>query len=178
LINWQGFCILENNYENLGIMKKLISIAVGCLSLVLATPALTQAQHRGHGDHGWHGNKDREKYIRKREKEYDKYVRERDKQDRKYWKHAYEHDHGRPRWASAHHYDMRHHVYFSDYKTFYDPYRGGYVYMTNGRWNFSVNVPSFLVNVNLGNAAIRVVKDVPLDRRPEEYYDDNEDWDD
>ncbi|QRY59564.1 hypothetical protein [Sphingobacterium siyangense] len=50
--------------------------------------------------------------------------------------------------------------------------------MTNGRWNFSVNVPSFLINVNLGNAAIRVVKDVPLDRRPEEYYADNEDWDD
>ncbi len=44
-------------------MKKLISIAVGCLSLVLVTPALTQAQHRGHDDHGWHGNKDREKYI-------------------------------------------------------------------------------------------------------------------
>lgn len=79
--------------------------------------------------------------------------------------------HGTPYWAARHRYQGNHHVYFRDYRTFYDPYRGGYVYWTNSRWVFSPTVPAFLAHVNLNTARIQLMADIPLGRHPEYYYD-------
>src|SRR5436309_1608655 len=134
-------------------MRKMIYFALAIGGLVLMAPQQSSAQYRGH-EREWKQDKERRKYEEKRDKEYRKYLEKREKEDRKYHKEVAKsyrkgYRHGAPAWASAHRYDSRHHVYFRDYKTFYDPYRGGYVYMRNGRWNFSSNVPSFMLNVNL-----------------------------
>lgn len=105
--------------------------------------------------------KQRGKYIRKQNKEYVKYFRDLRKEEKK--------------WAKTHGYNARHHIYFTDYRTFYDPYRGGYVFLNGGNWGFSVNIPSFLINVDLGRARTRILRDVPVTRHPEDfYYDFNE----
>ncbi|WP_293939240.1 hypothetical protein [Sphingobacterium sp. UBA5996] len=161
-------------------MRKMIYFAVAIGGLVLLAPQQASAQHRVH-EREWKQDKERRKYEEKRDKEYRKYLEKREKEDRKYRKEVAKsyrkgYGHRTPAWARAHRYDNRHHVYFRDYKTFYDPYRGGYVYMRNGRWNFSANVPSFMLNVNLGAANIRVVKEVPISRHPEDFYNDYR-WD-
>jgi len=74
-----------------------------------------------------------------------------------------------PRWASNCGYGGYNHVYFPDYYTFYDPYRGGYVYWQD-RWCFSRTVPAFMARVDLGRARRQVMEDVALESRPEEYY--------
>lgn len=130
--------------------------------------------------------KERNKYIRKQNKELDKYYREVQKQEKKYYKKAAKrqkdyykklHKYGPrhyapPFWAKAHGYDARNHIYFTDYRTFYDPYRCGYVYIKGGNWTFSVNIPSFLINVDLGRARTRVIRNVPINRHPEDFYGD------
>ncbi len=75
-----------------------------------------------------------------------------------------------PRWASRCGYQGYSHVYFPDYHTFYDPYRGGYVYWNNN-WCFSRTVPGFMARIDLGSARRQMMDDVPLDARPESYYD-------
>ncbi|RKO70724.1 hypothetical protein D7322_15760 [Sphingobacterium puteale] len=161
-------------------MKKILYFALAIGGLALITPKESSAQHRGN-DREWKHEKEHRKYEEKRDKEERKYWEKREKEERKHYKkvakyYRKEYRHGPPAWARAHRYDNRHHVYFRDYKTFYDPYRNGYVYMRNGKWSFSASVPSFMLNVNLGAANIRVVKDVPISRHPEDFYDDYR-WD-
>lgn len=155
-------------------MKNIIYLAVALGGLTLAAPKESSAQYRSH-DREWKEVKEHRKYEQKRDKEYRKYLKKRERDERKYHhkiaKHGKRlHRYGPPAWAMAHRYNNKHHVYFRDYKTFYDPYRNGYVYRRNGRWNFSANVPSFMLNVNLGAARIQVVKDVPISRHPEDFY--------
>src|SRR5690606_37250950 len=83
-------------------------------------------------------------------------------EDRRYSYSKHKRRNGPPSWARAHGYRAKHHVYFRDYYTFYDPYRGGYVYRHNNRWLFSSSVPSFLIGVNLNNARVQVMRDIPL----------------
>ncbi|NGM66820.1 hypothetical protein [Sphingobacterium sp. SGR-19] len=134
-------------------------------------------------------DKKREEYARERYKKAGEYHRERDKKEAEYYREAAKRDreyrkerrkHSLPRWARSHRYDARHHVYFRDYRTFYDPYRGGYVYLDGRNWTFSSGIPSFLINVDLGRANIRVVRDIPIERHPEDFYDDYDEdyWDD
>ena len=116
------------------------------------------------------GNKKYWKQVEKAEKERTKYIRKQNKERNKYIRKLYKQ--GPPPWARAHGYNNRHHVYFADYHTFYDPYRGGYVYLDGGNWSFSAQIPSFMVNVNLGNARVRVLNTIPVTRRPEVFYYD------
>ena len=75
-----------------------------------------------------------------------------------------------PPWAPAHGYRAKQHVYFPDYRVFYDPYRGGYSYWNNNTWLFSPTIPGFLGSVDLGRARIQLISDLPLTTRPELYY--------
>lgn|SRR5690554_1219934 len=121
--------------------------------------------------------KERAKYIRKQNKNREKFYKEAAKRQRKYYK-GYR-TNGPPPWAKAYGYNARHHIYFKEYRTFYDPYRGGYVYLNGGNWIFSVDIPAFMVNINLGNARARIVSDIPVSRHPEDFYYDYDDdyWD-
>lgn len=124
------------------------------------------------------GNKSNKKYwkqVEKAEKQRSKYIRKQNKEDDKYYRKYQVRRNGPPPWAKAHGYKAKHHIYFTDYRTFYDPYRGGYVYLNGGTWGFSVNLPSFLINVDLGRARTRIISNIPITRHPEDfYYDYNE----
>lgn len=105
-------------------------------------------------------NKKYWKQVEKAEKERAKYIRKQNKDQNKYIRKI--HKHGPPAWAKAHGYNNSHYVYFSDYLTFYDPYRGGYLYLDGGNWSFSAQIPSVMVNVNLDNAKVRILNRMPV----------------
>jgi len=172
--------------------KNIILLALMSMFLSFGGQTEIQAQGRQNEKKYWKqiekAEKERSKYIKKQNKERDKYFRDLRKQEEKYYKEALKQRRnyhkalrrkGPPPWAKAYGYDARNHIYFADYRTFYDPYRGGYVYIEGGNWRFSVDIPSFLVNINLGNARTRVLRDIPLNRSPEDFYDDYYDdyWD-
>lgn len=175
----------SKKYTKHELMKTVKLITLTLLLLGIFNYSEVLAQHgRGHG-HGHSKRYDDDDDDRRhyRNRDYDRYDRhERDhykKRHKYYKKHAryVERRHrdeyyGYPRWARAHRYRARQHVYFRDYCTFYDPYRGGYVYWSSNRWIFSRNVPAFLASVDLGRARIQVMADVPLERHPEYYYDE------
>ncbi len=121
-----------------------------------------------------HAEKARKEYYKQQEKErkaYNKYVEKQYKNNgRNYTYVNVAKRNGPPAWAPAHGYRAKNHVYFRDYQTFYDPYREGYVYRRNNKWVFSRSVPTFLVGVNLGNARMNLITDIPVNRRPEQYY--------
>lgn len=75
-----------------------------------------------------------------------------------------------PGWARPHNYNFQRHVYFPDYYTYYDPYRGGYTYWYNNSWMFSQTLPQFLMGVDLGRARIQMIGDIPVTTGPERYY--------
>ena len=105
-------------------------------------------------------NKKYWKQVEKAEKERAKYIRKQIKKQNKYIRKI--HKHGPPAWAKAHGYNNSHYVYFSDYHTFYDPYRGGYLYLDGGNWSFSAQIPSVMVNVSLDNAKVRILNRMPV----------------
>ncbi|MDM8174339.1 MULTISPECIES: hypothetical protein [Olivibacter] len=157
---------------------RFITLCVVLLSIFSYSEALAQhgrGHGRGHGHERWDDDDDDDRhrhhyrydrdYYKKRHKHYKK-------QARYYEKHRRYDHYGYPRWARAHRYRARHHVYFRDYCTFYDPYRGGYVYWSSNRWIFTPNVPAFLANVDLGRARIQLMANIPLERHPEYYYDE------
>lgn len=170
-------------------MKTIIFSILTASVITLAGTMQVNAQ-RHDDDKYWEHRKEsakkRDEYYRERDKKRAEYAREASKKEREFYKEdrkrrkEYVKDvrkHGLPSWARAHHYDASRHVYFRDYATYYDPYRAGYVYMNSGRWQFSASIPAFLLNVDLGRARINVVSDIPLDRHPEDFYDED-DWDD
>lgn len=77
---------------------------------------------------------------------------------------------GPPPWAHAHRYRARQHVYFPDYRFFYDPYRRGYAYWYHNGWVFSPTMPGYMVGVDMGKVRIQVLNGIPLTTRPELYY--------
>lgn len=183
---------MVNNFKFNG-MKNVI--VYGAAMVLFMVGAITEVHaQRGHKeDKYWERRKEADKkraeYIRENEKKRDEYIRERRKKEDEYYRestkrrreyHKEVRKHGRPVWASAHRYDERNHIYFPDYRTFYDPYRGGYVFLNGGRWAFSAQIPSFMINVDLGRANVRILKDIPLERHPEDFYDDYDEeyWDD
>ncbi len=174
-------------------MKNILAYSLAITFFIIGGITDAQAQRHKKEDKYWEHRKEadkkRAKYIRENEKKRAKYIRERRKKEKKYYKESAKRrkeyykemrKHRRPVWAGAHRYDARNHVYFRDYRTFYDPYRGGYVFLDGGRWTFSAQLPSFMINVDLGRANIRVIKDIPINRHPEDFYDDYDDdyWDD
>lgn len=130
-------------------------------------------------------------YLREQDKKRSEYIRERDKKQREHYRqmdkrahedynenrkrqHEYAKErrkHKLPAWAPYHRYDASRHIYFRDYGTFHDPYRCGYVYRKRGKWVFSVTVPTVLVSVDLGRTRVRAVENMPVQRHPEDFYD-------
>jgi hypothetical protein len=176
-------------YINSFDMKNII--LYGAVAVLLSAGGLTevQAQRKDKEDKYWEhrkeANKKRGEYDKKQAKHYrehlkkeEEYYRESSKKRKEYYKEVRKH--GPPAWAKAHGYDARKHVYFRDYHTFYDPYRGGYVFLEGRNWRFSTKIPSFMVNIDLGHANIRVLGDIPIDRHPEDFYDDYDEeyWED
>lgn len=169
-------------------------LLMSAMALMTGTAAFAQ----DHDDKYWERRREdakkRDEYYRERDKKADEYYRERDKKyaeyereerkrEKEYYKelskrnkHAYKgrnhwHNSRPPAWAVRHDYYADHHVYFRDYDTFYDPYRGGYVYRYANDWRFSRDIPTFLASVDLGRARVQIMADIPLTKRPEQYYD-------
>jgi hypothetical protein len=60
---------------------------------------------------------------------------------------------GPPPWAPAHGYRAKtKHVYFPDQNFYYDVEKRNYLYLQNGKWNVSVQLPSIYANINLGGS--------------------------
>lgn len=76
----------------------------------------------------------------------------------------------RPVWAKAHQYDFNRHAYFPDYYVFYDARRNGYVFWENNRWNFSKDVPTALMDADLGKSRMVIMDDVKLKEDPSFYF--------
>lgn len=130
------------------------------------------AQNRNNGNRNNNSEKARKEYYKQQEKErkaYNKYIEKQNKNNDRNYSYVGKRN-GPPAWAPAHGYRAKNHVYFRDYQTFYDPYREGYVYRRNDKWVFSRSVPTFLVGVNLGSARMNIITDIPVNRRPEQYY--------
>lgn len=57
---------------------------------------------------------------------------------------------GPPPWAPAHGYRAKtKHIYFPDHNFYYDIERKNYLFLDNGKWSVSVNLPSIFGKVNL-----------------------------
>lgn len=163
-------------------MKKVL-IAIAALLCITGTTLETNAQGRGNGhknhhkkehvkQHRKHGKaahrsaqheKAYWKHVEKREREYLKYYEKRDREYRKYVKQRNQ----RYRDHDAWYYGKRFHhrseyVYFPAYRTYYDPYRRGYVYRQNNAWVFAPTMPSFLAGVNIGALNVQFMANVPL----------------
>jgi hypothetical protein len=160
-------------------MKKIIAFFIALASLGLFNGPGALAQGRGQGsDHGRHhqqekrGHKGHYDRSDRGGKHHGQHIYHQRRGDYRHApRYAYRHHRqGPPPWARAHGYRSTHPVYFRDYHTFYDPYQGGYVYWQNNQWVFSTQVPTFMLNIDLGRARIQVMTEVPLRRRPEVYY--------
>ncbi|WP_276131712.1 hypothetical protein [Polluticoccus soli] len=145
---------------------KLRRAIIGILMVMM--PALGSAQGKGKGHDQGHGGGKPAKVNKGNPNVYKgKSVKVRTQQPGVYTGRV---KGGPPPWAPAHGYRAKQHVYFPDYRFFYDPYRGGYSYWQNNGWVFSPTVPGFLGGVDLGKARIQLLGDVPLATHPELYY--------
>jgi len=153
-------------------MKKLIIYVVAILFGAVATTEVN-AQGRGN-DRRVKGKKEYVKYHEKRQKaaykrdkeiakSYQAYYKTREKAYRDYVKRQHKRYRDHDKW----YYDRRFHrrteyVYFPAYRTYYDPYRRGYVYRHRNAWVFAPTMPSFLVGVNLGNVNVQFMANLPI----------------
>lgn len=163
---------------------KMLLIGIAALTFIAGVTVDANAQGRGKGQKGKHKkeyakqhrrydkavhkqqaryDKAYWKHAEKRDREYRKYYEKRDREYRKYvkqYKHRYrDHDD----W----YYDKRFHhrseyVYFPKYRTYYDPYRRGYVYRRNNAWVFAQALPSFMLGVNIGSLNVQFMANVPM----------------
>lgn len=152
-------------------MKKLL-ICIAALVFVLGSSVDANAQKRGKG----HRDKERKEYVKfhkKREKAYHNYA----KHDHSYRKYYEARDRAYKRYAKAKglryrdhddwYYGRRFHrhteyVYFPRYRTYYDPYRRGYVYRRNSAWVFAPTMPSFMVGLDIGALNVQFMANLPL----------------
>ncbi|MBK1440845.1 hypothetical protein JHJ32_12670 [Parapedobacter sp. ISTM3] len=152
-------------------MKQLmIYVAAIVFSVVSVSEATAQGRGKAHEkarkEHAKYHEK-RQKAAYKRDKEiaksYREYYKERDKAYRAYVKRENKRYRDHDRW----YYDRRFHrrsdyVYFPAYRTYYDPYRRGYVYWRNSGWVFAQTMPSFMVGINLGAANVQFMANLPI----------------
>ncbi|WP_090678608.1 hypothetical protein [Myroides guanonis] len=163
-------------------MKRIVVLGLAIAGLWMASTVEGYAQRRDRDDrddrdHRKEYNKDR--HYKDRDKDRKEYYKDLRKADKEYHKDRYKAHkkyrkvasrHHVPSWGNRHNYHGDRHVYFKEYKTYYDPRREGYVYLDGGRWLFSPSVPKFMLNVDLGRAQIQIMQDIPLTVRPEVYY--------
>ena len=69
-------------------------------------------------------------------------------------------------WGAAHRYAYNRPVYFPNYRLYYDPTRGGYLYWNSGQWLFSSVLPAFMAGVDLAAASMSYANSLP----PVGYY--------
>lgn len=157
-------------------MKRIVVLGLAIAGLWMASTVEVQAQRYDRDHKREYGN---EKHYKSREKDRKEYHKDMRKANKEYHKnrtkarkkhHKSVSKHHVPAWGNRHNYHGDRHVYFKEYKTYYDPRRAGYVYLDGGRWLFSASVPKFMLNVDLGRAQIQIMQDIPLSRRPETYY--------
>ena len=73
-----------------------------------------------------------------------------------------------PYWAPAHGYRAHaRQVYYPDYNCYFDTQRGSYIYIDNGNWRMSVNLPAYINPYSFRNAR-RV--ELELNNFPPERY--------
>ncbi len=75
-----------------------------------------------------------------------------------------------PKWAAAHQYTAEAPAYFPDFYTFYDPERGGYVFLENGKWSFTPTMPAYMSNKDLNRSRVQIIKGLNLDLQPQNDY--------
>lgn len=160
-----------------------LALTIAAIAFMAGTVLEANAQRRGKGPRGQHKNayskqhrahdkalhksakydKAYRKYEAKKSHEYRKYYEKRDREYRKYVKqrgHRYR-DHDEWYYNKRFHHRTEY-VYFPAYRTYYDPYRRGYVYRRNNAWVFAATRPSFLVGVNMGALNVQFMANVPL----------------
>lgn len=102
-------------------------------------------------------------YRRERDKAYLAYYRERDKEYRAYIKKRNKRYRDHDAWYyGPRFYHRSEYVYFPAYRTYYDPYRRGYVYWHDRAWVFAPTMPSFLVGLNLGAVNVQFMANLPM----------------
>ncbi|NGM61147.1 hypothetical protein G5B30_04355 [Sphingobacterium sp. SGG-5] len=151
-------------------MKRLL-IGIAALALMAGTALEADAQGRGHDKHMRkeqvkHDKKQRKhayKYAEKRDREYRKYYDKREKEYRKYVKNQHKRYRDHDKWYySPRFYHRTEYVYFPQYRTYYDPFRRGYVYQRNNVWVFAPNMPSIMAGVNIGGLNVQFMANLPL----------------
>lgn len=153
-------------------MKRLL-IGIVALAFIAGTAFEVDAQGRGRG-HGKHMRKEYTKhyekqrkhaykYAEKRDREYRKYYEKREKEYRKYVKNQHKRYRDHDNWYyGPRFYHRNEYVYFPEYRTYYDPYRRGYVYQRNNAWVFAQTMPSVMAGVNIGGLSIQFMANLPL----------------
>jgi len=141
-------------------MKKLL-ICMAAFVFLVGASMNVQAQKRGKGG--------REKAIHHHVK-HDHHARHDHKYKDKH-KHAYlkikhkeVHHRGHDKWYNGKrfHRHRTEYVYFPAYRTYYDPYRRGYVYMHNHAWVFAPTMPSFMLGLNFDAVQVQFAAQLPL----------------
>ncbi|WP_262248532.1 hypothetical protein [Parapedobacter soli] len=152
-------------------MKKLL-IGIVALAFVVGMTLEADAQGRGK-DHRGHHKKEYAKkhqkhdkaywkYAEKRDREYRKFYEKRDREYRKYVKQHKRHYRDHDDWYYGKRFHHRsEYVYFPKYRTYYDPYRRGYVYRQNNAWVFAQTMPSFMMGLNVGALNVQFMANLP-----------------
>ncbi|SFS98698.1 hypothetical protein [Sphingobacterium wenxiniae] len=151
-------------------MKRFL-IGIIALALIAGTALEADAQGRGHGKHMRkeqvkHDRKLQKhayKYAEKRDREYRKYYEKREKEYRKYVKNQHKRYRDHDKWYyGPRFYHRTEYVYFPEYRTYYDPYRRGYVYQRHNAWVFAPTMPSVMAGINIGGLQVQFMANLPL----------------
>lgn len=163
-------------------MKKLL-ITIVALAFVVGTTIDANGRGRGKGHRGKHKSEyvkqhrkhdkayhkearydqSYRKYHEKRDREYLKYYEKRDHEYRNYVKQKKHHYRDHDAWYYGKRFHHRsEYVYFPAYRTYYDPYRRGYVYRSHHAWVFAPAMPSFMARLNIGALNVQFMANLPL----------------
>ena len=70
---------------------------------------------------------------------------------------------GPPPWAPAHGFHAKtRHIYFPDHNFYFDIQKRVYIYLSGGKWLYSVKKPAAFINLNLKNAG-KIELDLNID---------------
>ena len=142
-------------------MKRLL-IGLIALAFIAGSAFDAEAQGRGNG----HYKKARKEYAKQHKnqrKHAFKYMDWREKAYRKYVKDHHKRYRDHDAWYRDKRFQHRtDYVYFPEYRTYYDPYRRGYIYRRSNAWVFAPTMPSFFAGVNVGALNVQFMANLPL----------------
>jgi len=150
-------------------MKKLM---IGIVALALMSSVVFEADAQGkrhhknarkeYVKHYQKQHKHAYKYAEKRDREYRKHFEKREKAYVKYVKSQHKRYRDHDSWYySPRFYHKTAYVYFPTYRTYYDPYRRGYVYQRNNAWVFAPTMPAVMAGVNVGGLSVQFMANLP-----------------